>query len=91
VAHLLLTCQLTTDEPTIEDAALSLDVDASAIDGGFGVVLIDPTDGRYAVMVDERAVQRALGRDGVEGPFANPKIEPLGPPTKPAEGGDPTN
>jgi hypothetical protein len=91
VAYLLLTCQLSTAEATIEDAARSLDVDPDAIDREFGVVLIDPADGRYAVMVDERAVERALSRDGVEGPFANPKIEPFGPPTQADEGGRETN
>ena len=85
MAHLLLTCRLASTEATIESAARCLGVDADAIDPGFGVVLIDPADGKYAVMVDEEVVERAVNRDGVEGPFANPKIEPFGPPEQPPD------
>jgi hypothetical protein len=80
VAHLLLTIRLPSTEATIENAARHLGVDPDTIDPDFGVVLIDPADDKYAVMVDERSADRALGTEGVEGPFANPKIEPFGPP-----------
>jgi hypothetical protein len=50
------------------------------LDPEFGVVEVDREKGRYAVLVDEQAAARVQGTPGVEGPFANPPIEPFGPP-----------
>lgn len=80
MSHVLLTCQLDPDDATVEAAATTLGVPADAIDPEFGVVLVDPKAGSYAVMVDERHAPAALARDRVQGPWANPKIEPFGPP-----------
>jgi hypothetical protein len=81
VAHVLLTCHLPADaEPTIDHAAAALGVPTDAVDPEFGVVLIDPKAGSYAVMVDERHAGDATARADVEGPFANPRIETFGPP-----------
>lgn len=52
------------------------------IDTDFGLVEIDPDAHRYAILVEEAAASRVGGRPGVEGPFANPPIEPFGPPQK---------
>lgn len=65
---------------TVKAAARALGVDTSAIDATFGVRTLDITAGKYAVMVDERAVKTAAQRKGVAGPFSNPRIEPFGPP-----------
>ena len=76
MGYLLLTCRLESSEATIDKAAPIVGVEPSALDPDFGVVLIDPAGNRYAMMVDERDVGRALEHEGVEGPFANPKIDP---------------
>ena len=78
--HALLTVQLGPAEATIQAAARALGVEPRSIDPDFGVVPIDPKKGTYAVMVDERDLPRALRQEGVKGPFANPRIEPFGPP-----------
>lgn len=75
--HVLLTVSLPAGNVTIEAVAQMLGVDPISIDPAFGVVLIDPASGKYAIMLDERFVSGALAREGVEGPFANPRIEPF--------------
>ena len=55
-------------------------VQARAIDATFGVRALDLSEGKYAVMVEESALKGAGQRKGVAGPFANPRIEPFGPP-----------
>ena len=79
VGHVLLTCQLPAAAATVDAAAERLGVPAEAIDPEFGVVLVDPKAGSYAVMVDEDHAGAALERTDVQGPFANPRIEPFGP------------
>jgi hypothetical protein len=79
LGHVLLTCQLAGDEATIEAAAAQLSVPTDALDPEFGVVLVDPEAGTYAVMVDEGHVGDAVAQADVEGPWSNPRIEPFGP------------
>jgi hypothetical protein len=50
------------------------------VDADYGLVAIDPEEGRYAILVEESASARVAKKPGVEGPFANPPIEPFGPP-----------
>lgn len=50
------------------------------VDADFGLVEIDPDAHRYAILVEDGAAGRVSGTPGVEGPFANPPIEPFGPP-----------
>ena len=52
------------------------------IDPDFGVVLIDPSDGTYTVLVEAAAAEKLSGDAewAVRGPYANPRIEPFGPP-----------
>jgi hypothetical protein len=80
LGQVLLTCQLSAAEATVDAAAAHLGVPADAIDPEFGVVLIDPKTGSYAVMVDEDHADAAAARDDVSGPWANPRIEAFGPP-----------
>jgi hypothetical protein len=52
------------------------------IDPDFGVVEVDPADGTYTVLVDERAAGK-ISSDAdwtVRGPYANVRVEPFGPP-----------
>jgi hypothetical protein len=66
--------------PSLDEVARRLDVRPAQLDPDFGVVLIDPERHLYTVLVDEDAAEGAASREGVEGPFSNPRIEPLGPP-----------
>jgi len=64
------------------------DLNTHEIDPDFGVIATDPDEGLYTVLVDARATNRvetvlATRRpDPAEGIFANPRIEPFGPPQK---------
>ena len=51
------------------------------LDERFGVVAVDPADHAYTVLVEQSAAARIQPGQGwdVEGPFANPRIEPFGP------------
>jgi hypothetical protein len=75
---LMMTLTVPGEAPTIAEAARHLGVAESALDHHFGVVAVDPRHGIYTVLVDEK-VAGALGA-GPSGPFANPRIEPYGPP-----------
>jgi hypothetical protein len=72
--------------PTIEDVRRIFDLAPDEIDAQFGVIPTDPANGLYTVLIDTRAshrVEAALTnrpRDSAEGIFANPPIEPFGPP-----------
>jgi hypothetical protein len=50
------------------------------VDANYGLVPIDPDENRYAILVEESAADRVAAQPGAQGPFANPRIEPFGPP-----------
>ena len=76
----MLTLTRDPSRASLEAVTEDLGLGAEDIDGDFGVVEIDPDEHRYAILVEESAAERVSGREGVEGPFANPAIEPFGPP-----------
>lgn len=76
----MLTLTLDPAEASAEHVRRKLELEAEELDPEFGVVELDPETHRYAVLVDERAATRVQGAPGIEGPFANPPIEPFGPP-----------
>ena len=84
MAKMLLTVKLDVDGPTVADVCRHLGISDRDIDPTFGVVLIDPEDQRYAVMVDEAVVETATRARDVAGPFSNPRIEPFGVPQRAA-------
>lgn len=95
MAKMLFTVKLDDDAPTVADVCRHLGVSEGDIDPEFGVVLIDPDDKRYAVMVDEAVVAKTTRATDVAGPFSNPRIETTGPPepatpprSRPASAGD---
>ena len=53
---------------------------ASDADEHFGVVCVSPSQNLYTILAEEQAANRIEGAAGVAGVFANPKIEPFGPP-----------
>jgi hypothetical protein len=55
-------------------------VDPAGFDADFGVVPVDPRNHTYAVLVDAPTAERLGAESGTSGPFANPRIEPFGPP-----------
>jgi hypothetical protein len=72
-----------TRDPTgasLEAVKEDLGLSDEDVDADFGLVEIDPDAHRYAILVEEAAVGRVSETPGVEGPFANPPIEPFGPP-----------
>ncbi|MBR8639414.1 hypothetical protein KEF29_09130 [Streptomyces tuirus] len=63
---------------TLEDALRQLGIGRDAVDTDYG--LVDLHNGTYALLVTEAVAERAHGTPGARGPYANPKIEPFGPP-----------
>ena len=76
----MMTVELDPDSATVEKVAERLGLRPEEIDAEFGVVAIDPENHLYTVLVDEQASARVAAQPGVSGPFANPRIEPFGPP-----------
>jgi hypothetical protein len=72
--------------PSVDEVCQLFNLKADEIDKQFGVIATDPTEGLYTVLVDPKASQRVNAvldtrpRDSAEGIFANPRIEPFGPP-----------
>jgi len=82
MAKVLLTVKLPPEKASLPAAMRELQLHRDEIDADFGVVRLSPDDDLYAVMVDEAAAGRLTGRKDIEvkGPYANPRIEPFGPP-----------
>ncbi len=91
MAKVMMTIQSRGGPPTIEALRARYGLTAEEIDPEFGVVEIDPSDGTYTVLVESTAVHKIedSGEWTVQGPFANPKIEPFGPPETTHDEGDP--
>jgi hypothetical protein len=80
MAKLLLTVTRDPSQASLGAVKRDLGLGDDEIDHDFGVVSIDPKGNRYAILVEDRAAERVGGKQGVDGPFANPPIEPFGPP-----------
>lgn len=80
MGRVLLTVQMEPAPASLDEVCNRLDVSESQVDSDFGVVEIDPHQHLYAVRIDEEAVPHATRAQGVEGPYADPRIEPMGPP-----------
>lgn len=80
MSRLMLTVKLDPDHATLDDVRQQLGVGEDEIDSDFGVVNIDPEADLYAIMVDDQTAERLSGQPDVKGPYANPPIEPFGPP-----------
>ena len=74
--------------PSVSEVIHLFNLKASEIDRPFGVVATDPAEGLYTVLIDARAADRVKAvlatrpPDPAENLFANPKVEPFGPPEK---------
>jgi hypothetical protein len=76
----MLTVELPAAEATLTAALESLGLDPDEVDHEFGLVPIDAAQGKYVIVVSEAAGARATGTGDAQGPYANPPIEPFGPP-----------
>lgn len=79
----MLTVKLPAEVATLAEAQRRLGLADSEVDEDFGLVLLDPAEGMYAVVVSADAGSRAAAAGGAGeagGPYANPPIEPFGPP-----------
>jgi hypothetical protein len=84
MSKLLYTITWDGDAPTIKQVSSRYGLNPDEIDQEFGVILIDPDIHRYSIMIEETAALRLQGQsqpNPIEGPYANPRIEPFGPPT----------
>jgi hypothetical protein len=80
MGKVMLTLKLDPEEASAAKVRSKLDLSDDELDPDFGVVELDKAQRSYAVLVDEKVAARVQGADGVQGPFANPPIEPFGPP-----------
>ncbi len=78
----MMTVKLAADQASPRGVREKLGLSAEELDDGFGVVNIDPEAELYAIMVEEEVAHRLTDSPAVSGPFANPPIEPFGPPKR---------
>lgn len=76
----MLTVELSLANATLAAARELLDLAPDEVDEEFGLVPVNPVKGTYAILVTATAGSRAHGVSGAAGPYANPRIEPFGPP-----------
>jgi hypothetical protein len=64
--------------PTLRDIRERFRLGPDDLDPTFGIIAVDPNEGRYTVMVEERSTSK-LHSDAnweIDGPFANPRVDP---------------
>jgi hypothetical protein len=72
--------------PSVDEVCRLFNLAVDEIDPQFGVIATDPAEGVYTVLVATEARERVEAvlatrpSDPAEGVFANPRIEPFGPP-----------
>jgi hypothetical protein len=78
--RVMVTLRLDPGQATLPEVRDLLGLAAEEVDADFGVVNISPAEHLYTILVDEAAAARVADAPQVEGVFANPRIEPFGPP-----------
>ena len=74
--------------PSIGDVCELFDIKPQEIDSQFGVIETDRNENLYTVLIDATATTRVKAvlatrpSDPAENVFANPQVEPFGPPEK---------
>lgn len=75
--------------PTVDDVKRRFGLRDDEIDAQFGVIEIDPQSHTQTVMVEAHVATRITGQaHDAQGPFANPKISPFGPPRSEDDDGE---
>jgi len=77
MAKILYTIEWDDGEPTIKQVSEKYGFSIGSIDQEFGVVMIDPSNNRFSILVDEDAVLDTSSPNRAEGPFSDPRIEPF--------------
>ena len=82
MTKVMVTIRADDEPPTLDEVVERYQLGPDDIDTDFGIVEVDPDDRLHVVLVSEAAAARIQPGDGwvTEGPFANPRIEPFGPP-----------
>ncbi|MEO8179567.1 MAG: hypothetical protein ABI895_12110 [Deltaproteobacteria bacterium] len=73
-----------TPAPSLAQVKTRFGLSDDEIDEAFGVIEVDPETHTHTILVEQAAAARITGQPGWEGqgPFANPKIQPFGPPER---------
>jgi hypothetical protein len=87
MAGVMVTLRLDPEQATLEEVRRLLGLTEAEVDPAFGVVNISPAEHLYTILVDQAAASRVEGAEQVEGVYANPRIEPFGPPQEDPGGG----
>jgi hypothetical protein len=82
VAKMLYTIEWHDGQPTFDSLSEHYGFQREELDEAFGIVPVDPEANLYSVMLEEEAVERMQGErpreaETLEGPYANPRIEPF--------------
>jgi hypothetical protein len=77
--RVMVTLRLDPAQAALADVRGLLGLSPEEIDPGFGVVLINPAEHLYTILVDDAAAARIADAPQVEGVFGNPRIEGFGP------------
>jgi hypothetical protein len=80
VPNVMVTVQLPVGETDLPSAQRRLGLADDEVDRQFGLVAIDPDHRLYTLLVTVEAAERIVGKGLASGPYANPRIEPFGPP-----------
>jgi hypothetical protein len=78
--RVMVTLRLDPGQATLPEVRELLGLAPEEVDPAFGLVNISPAEHLYTILVDEPAATRVADAPEVEGVFANPRIEPFGPP-----------
>jgi hypothetical protein len=80
MAKVMVTLRLPPEQASLPEVRDLLGLTPEEVDPSFGVVNINPAEDLYTILVEEPAAARIADAPQVEGVFANPRIEPFGPP-----------
>jgi hypothetical protein len=81
MAKVLMLLKARLTEPTVDEVMAEFNLQPEDMDVEYGVQMIDPSAGDYAILVEEAVAQRiAPDQAGLEGPYSDVEIETFGPP-----------